>query len=218
MDQASTVVAADRDRPELLAVAAVVAAGQAAARRGWVPATAGNFSVRVDTDRVALTRSGVDKGALCEADVLIQSLHRPPIAGSSAETPLHLALYRVDPGIGAVFHTHSPAASVIGRVALRDGAVRLQGWELQKALAGVRSHEVVVEVPVFANDQDTTRLAERVAERLARPPDAAIAAPGYLLAGHGLYAWGATPVEADRHLEALEVLFAQLIALRRLGG
>ena len=30
--------------------------------------------------------------------------------------------------------------------------------------------------------------------------------PGFLIAGHGLYAWGATLADAWRHLEALEFL------------
>ncbi|TBW41296.1 methylthioribulose 1-phosphate dehydratase [Siculibacillus lacustris] len=200
------------------AVAAVVAAGRSAALRGWVPATSGNFSVRIDAETVALTRSGVDKGRLTPDDVLIQPVDAPPVARASAETPLHLGLYRARPEIGAIFHTHSPAASVIGAGLLAEGAVRISGWELQKALASVRTHEATVEVPIFANDQDTAALAERIAERQAQPVAGVVAAPGYLLAGHGLYAWGATAAEAERHLEALEVLFAQILALKQFAA
>lgn len=204
--------------PDATAVAAVIAAGATAARRGWVPATSGNFSVRVGATTAAVTRSGTDKGNLGDADVLVQPLDALPVPGSSAETALHLALYRADPAIGAIFHTHSPAASVIGLAHLSDGALRLAGWELAKALAGVRSHETAIEVPVFANDQDVAGLARRIAERLARPAVDAVRAPGYLLAGHGLYAWGASAAEADRHLEALETLLAQELAFRQIGG
>src|SRR5271165_1480417 len=57
--------------------------------------------------------------------------------------------------------------------------------------------------------------AERVAERLSRSARSGpIRAPGYVLAGHGLYAWGGDPKEAWRHLEALETLFQQILALR----
>ena len=215
-----TVVSPDRlpVSPFAAAVAAVIEAGAVAARRGWVPATSGNFSVRVDAATAAVTRSGTDKGRLGDADVLVQPLDALPVPGSSAETALHLALYRAEPSIGAIFHTHSPAASVIGLAHLADGALRLRGWELAKALAGVKSHETTIEVPVFANDQDVASLARRVAERLARSPVDAVRAPGYLLAGHGLYAWGASAAEADRHLEALETLFAQEIAFRQIAG
>lgn len=197
------------------AAALVISAGRAASSRHWVPATSGNFSVRIDRSRIAITRSGVDKGALTRADILIQDLDAPLQPGSSAEAALHVRLYRDDPDIRAIFHTHGPASSVIGRAHLSEGSVRIHGWELQKALTGVTTHEATVDVPVFANDQDVPALAERVALRLARPaPKGCARAPGYLLAGHGLYAWGRSAVEAARHQEALETLFSQMITLR----
>lgn len=197
------------------AIAAVIEAGRKASQRGWTPATSGNFSVRIDRRRVAITRSGVDKGALRASDVLVQPLDAPPIAGSSAEAALHVRRYRDAPDVGAIFHIHSRASTVIARAHLVYGAVTFEGWELQKALAGVKTHEAAIETPVFANDQDVATLAERVARRLAAPtPAGLVRAPGYLLAGHGLYAWGRDAAEAARHLEALETLFAQTLAFR----
>ena len=103
---------------------------------------------------------------------------------------------------------------MIGRAHARYGAVRIEGWELQKALRGIASHETVVEAPVFANDQDVEALAERVSARLAEPVRDAVPAPGYVLAGHGLYAWGRDATDAWRHLEALETLFQQILVSR----
>ncbi len=83
---------------------------------------------------------------------------------------------------------------------------------MQKALAGTTTHDDAVDLPVFANDQDTAALAVRVERRLSDPGTA----PGYLLAGHGLYAWGATMAEARRHLEGLEFLLACTLEERKL--
>lgn len=202
------------------AVAAVIAAGGRAAAKGWVPATSGNFSVRIDVETIAITRSGVDKGRLEASDILIQPLASPLLPGSSAEALLHIDHYRAHPATGAIFHTHSPCATVIGRAHLSQQAVWLTGWELQKALSGVKTHETAVEVPIFANDQDIAALSTRVTARFATvlPPEhqglPAIRAPGYLLAGHGIYAFGANPFEAWRHLEAFEALFNQEFLLR----
>jgi methylthioribulose-1-phosphate dehydratase len=196
------------------AASAVINAGRAAAVRGWVPATSGNFSARIDEDSFAVTRSGVDKGSLTPDDLMAQRIDAPLETGSSAEAALHLRLYRDTPDASAVFHVHSPAASVIGRAHARYGSVRIEGWEMQKALSGVTTHEAVVEIPVFDNDQDVEALAGRVALRLARPPRDAIPAPGYVLAGHGLYAWGRNAKDAWRHLEALETLFQQILLVR----
>ncbi len=55
------------------AAGAVIEAGRAAAARGWVPATSGNFSARIDERSFAVTRSGVDKGALTADDILAQA-------------------------------------------------------------------------------------------------------------------------------------------------
>jgi methylthioribulose-1-phosphate dehydratase len=197
------------------AVEAVISAGRDASKRGWVPATSGNFSVRVNTNLIAITRSGVDKGALTPADILIQPLGRPLLPGSSAEAALHVRRYADDPDVNAIFHIHGLYSTVIGRADVAKDALRIEGWELQKALAGVTTHDATVEVPVFENDQDVAALSDRVAERLALPaPRGQVRAPGYLLAGHGLYAWGKSPKDAARHLEALEVLFQQVITLR----
>lgn len=195
------------------AVQAVIEAGRKAAAKGWVPATSGNFSARIDENTIAITRSGTDKGALSRTDILVVDLDAPD-PRASAEAPLHYALYRGLPSVNAINHVHSPAASVLSR-GVPEGVMTLEGWELQKAFAGVRSHETAVEVPVFANDQDTVRLASVATRRLADAGDATLA-PGYAIAGHGLYAWGASPEEAWRHTEALETLLSYQLSYERM--
>lgn len=193
------------------AIEEIAAFGRFAASRGWVPATAGNFSVRIDAAHVAVTRSGIDKGAIGRGDVATVPLEGPSPAGLSAETPLHLERYRTDPAIGAVFHVHSVASTVLSRLDERAGVVRTEGFEIHKAF-GLETHESVVEIPVFGNDQDTGRLARAVAARLG----ARAAVPGFLIAGHGLYAWGASAADARRHVEGLEFLLACHLEERRL--
>lgn len=195
-----------------LAVEALAAFGRFASARGWIAATSGNFSCRLDRGHALITRTGIDKGSIGAADLAVVPLAGPIPAGLSAETPLHVARYGADPAIGAIVHVHTVTATVLSRAALADGFVRLSGYEMQKALAGVTTHESVVEVPVFANAQDTTALAERIEERLG----GTAAVPGYLLAGHGLYAWGATMGDARRHLEGLEFLLTCALEERRL--
>jgi methylthioribulose-1-phosphate dehydratase len=189
----------------------IAAFGRFAASRGWVPATSGNFSRRIDAGHAAVTRSGIDKGAIRPGDVAVIAIAGPVPAGMSAETPLHLARYRSDPAIGAIFHVHTIASTVISRLQEHDGIVATDGFEMHKAI-GLDTHESVVKIPVFANNQDTERLAGAIEARIG--PNAAV--PGFLLAGHGLYAWGATAADARRHVEALEFLIACHLEERRL--
>jgi methylthioribulose-1-phosphate dehydratase len=195
--------------------AELVELGRRCHARGWVLATSGNFSARLGPDRIAITASGRDKGALTPADVLVIDLDGRPVGAAagrpSAETPLHCQLYRRFPGVGAVAHTHSPTATVLSRKGAPGGALELEGYEMAKALAGVTTHEGAVRLPVFANTQDVARLAAEVDAWM----DAGAPAHGYLIAGHGLYAWGADVAEVGRHVEALEFLLECELLLRR---
>jgi methylthioribulose-1-phosphate dehydratase len=200
----------DRVAPETLA--ALVTFGREAAQRGWVPATSGNFSLRAGAGMCLVTRSGLDKGSLSPEDLIPVPLEGALPAGISAEAPLHIERYRSDPAIGAVLHIHSVAATVLSRQDAKRGSVRIQGFEMQKALDGFITHEGMAELPVFDNAQDTQALAERVRERIG----AGSAVPGYLLAGHGMYAWGKTLAEARRHVEGLQFLLECALEERRI--
>lgn len=181
---------------------------------GWTPATSSNFSHRLDDAHAAITVSGRDKGRLVEADIMVVdfdgkavgSEHRP-----SAETLLHTQLYRRFPEVGCVLHTHSPVQTIASRLYAGAGHVRLEGYELLKALHGNQTHETAVDLPVFANTQDMTVLAAQVDALLDRAP-----LWGYLIDGHGLYAWGRDMAEARRHLEAIEFLLHCELELRKL--
>ena len=76
---------------------------------------------------------------------------------------------------------------------------------MEKAFAGIRSHEASLSVPVFDNTQDMAALAKSLTGYLGNN---ASQAPGFLIRGHGLYAWGKDVTEAQRHLEALEFLLS----------
>ena len=184
------------------------------AQAGWTPATSSNFSQRLDERHAAITVSGRDKGRLVEADIMVVDFegkavgsdHRP-----SAETLLHTQLYRRYPEIGCVLHTHSLVQTVASRLFAGTGHVRLEGFELLKAFHGNHTHEMAIDVPVFANTQDMPTLAAQVDALLDRQP-----LWGYLIDGHGLYAWGRDMAEARRHLEAFEFLLGCELELRTL--
>ncbi|MGH8216252.1 MAG: methylthioribulose 1-phosphate dehydratase, partial [Rhodanobacteraceae bacterium] len=160
--------------------------GSELAARGCTPATSGNFSMRIDENTIAVTVSGRDKGALSPEDVIAVGLDGLPVSSGghpSAETGLHLQIYRRRPDTGAVVHTHSRNQTVASRLFAKDGAIELQGWELQKALTGYTSHEARLDVPVFPNSQDMADIEQNVAAWL----DESKPLYAYLIEGHGLY-------------------------------
>jgi methylthioribulose-1-phosphate dehydratase len=185
----------------------MIEAGAMFHRRGWVPATGGNFSARLASDRVLITASGIHKGELKPGDFLVADMHgRPLEAGRKAsyETGLHMQAYRFNPSIGSVLHVHSIANTVLSR---RLDRIVLTGYELQKILPGAPDPAATVEIPVFGNDQDIARLSAEVDAHMKQKQEEQRQVPAYLIAGHGLYAWGDNVAQARHRVEALEFMF-----------
>lgn len=175
------------------------------AAREWNVATSGNFSARLSGQQVAITRTGVDKARLTAADILTLPLGAPPPSQASAEAPLHLRVLQ-NTQARFVAHVHAPAVTVLSTAV--DAAIRFAGWEMLKGLAGISTHDVQVDLPVLDNSQDMVTLAAE----LKLPT----AVPGFVLRGHGLYAWGVDAEQAFRHVETLEYLSGLELESRRI--
>ncbi len=173
--------------------------------RGWCPATGGNFSKRISDQSFLVTISGVDKGELTDSDFVECGVESGDSLDSekqpSAESLLHAMLYRLDKDIGAVLHTHSVPVTT---ASLKESKheFSFSGYEMQKAISGIRSHEEELLLPIFPNSQDIRSLVNTVQERIATISPCY----GFVLRGHGLYAWGKDTKEALRHLEGYEFL------------
>ena len=194
---------------------AIADTARALAVLGWTPATSSNFSMRIDAEHAAITISGRDKGRLNRDDIMLIDMLGNAVgtdARPSAETALHTQVYKHWPEMGAVLHTHSRTQSVASRLYAEDGVIRLHGWELQKAITGVSTHDSVLEIPVFPNTQEMTELVAQVDAWL----DAGKPLHAYLIDGHGIYTWGRDMRETHRHLEALEFLLACELDLKKL--
>lgn len=195
------------------AQAAIVAVGRWLDAKGWAPATAGNYSVRLDDGSFAVTVSGKHKGRLTPDDVM-----RVDAAGSSldgkkpsAETDLHLALYARFPDCGAVLHSHSPEAVGLSRAFADARSYPLTGHEMLKVLPGIATHATTVTLPIVDNSQD---MGDIIAA--AEPALLALdAIPAYLIRSHGLYGWGRDMAEAERVIEGIEWMIAAELAERQ---
>jgi L-fuculose-phosphate aldolase len=94
---------------------AIVATCQELSRAGLVVGTAGNVSVR-SGDLVAVSPSGLRYAELTPELVGVHRLDgtavEAPLSPTS-ELPLRLAIYAARPEVGAIVHTHSPAATAL---------------------------------------------------------------------------------------------------------
>ena len=187
----------------LSAAQQLIATGHYIDSRGWVPATSGNFSIRLPNSTIAITVSGRHKGRLAIDDIMLIDATAQSLDGKkpSAETLLHTSLYKHYSDIQSILHPHSLNATLISKIFNTE--IVLKDYELLKAFNGIDTHETQIVVPIFANDQDIARLAGVVEEYLGKHNDCY----AYIIAGHGLYAWGRSVDEALRYLEALDCLF-----------
>jgi methylthioribulose-1-phosphate dehydratase len=202
------------------ALTALVEITASFARRGWFPGTSGNLSARVSAPDepllLVVSVSGRDKEAMTAADfVLVDGALQPvepglqPQAGSSepctsAETVIHARIYQVT-GCGCVLHVHTVWNNLIAERFFSQGEVGLRDLEMIRGL-DVWEESAEIRVPVVQNLFKLPALAEALVERITDPR-----VPGILVRRHGLYAWGANPFEAKRHVEAFEFMFEYLL-------
>jgi methylthioribulose-1-phosphate dehydratase len=181
----------------------LIAAGRFIDSKGWVPATSGNFSALLSDGNIAITVSGRHKGCLQREDIMLIDRDGQSLDGKkpSAETLLHTSLYKRFPQVKAVLHPHSIHATLTAR--LFDEQIVLENYELLKALNGIDTHETRITIPIFANDQNISRLATVVDRYIDQHGEI----HAYIIAGHGFYTWGPSVTETLRYLEALEFLF-----------
>ena len=119
-----------------------------------------------------------------------------------------MQIYKHFADAGVVLHPHSVNATLLSRLAGEE--LVLQDYELLKAFPGVDSHAGTVVVPVFANDQNIERLAQKVDDYMQSEGPI----HGYLIEGHGFYTWGHDVDDAMRHVEAFEFLFECELRMR----
>jgi L-fuculose-phosphate aldolase len=83
-------------------------------QKGWVAANDGNISVRLDERRILCTCTGVSKGMMTPADVVVCDLDGNKIDGArerTTEIAMHLSIYQMRPDVSAVVHAHPPVAT-----------------------------------------------------------------------------------------------------------
>lgn len=89
------------------------------ARKMWeaelVVGSAGNVSRRIDAERIAITPSAVPYETMVpEQIVIVDVASGEALEGTpSYELPMHLAVYRSRPEVGAMVHTHGPYVTTL---------------------------------------------------------------------------------------------------------
>jgi L-fuculose-phosphate aldolase len=82
---------------------------------GLVVGSAGNVSRRVDDTRIAITPSAIFYEAMTDEQIVIVDVASGEAVEGipSYELPMHLAVYRSRPEVGAIVHTHAPFVTTL---------------------------------------------------------------------------------------------------------
>jgi L-fuculose-phosphate aldolase len=159
----------------------------------------GNASVRVG-DTIWMTPTGACADTLTEGDLMACPLAGPPPPGASLDAPLHLAVYRRNPGLQAVLHSHGP----------HTVALTLDGRDYEPPDFEARYYFGRVPVLSIAYERYLADAPGRVAEALA-------ASKVVVVRGHGVYAGAAGLNLAYKWTCSLE-LSARTAYLARTAG
>jgi autoinducer 2 (AI-2) kinase len=163
---------------------------------GLLTSTGGNVSVRIaGKDEMWITPNSSFKGALSADRLVCIDLDGNPIHDSayapSSERMLHCAMYRNNPNVGAVIHSHAPRATILGLAGLPFLPISTEAAcigelprvpfimpgtvELAKAVAAAASnapavimqnHGLIVGGPNLRHAIDITLIIEQTAEKL----------------------------------------------------
>jgi L-fuculose-phosphate aldolase len=173
---------------------------------GMTTATGGNISFRDKEQNIWTTPSGVDKGVLCDNDIVCikpdGSVESERGYKPTSEFSFHRAVYRARPDLNAVIHAHPPALvsfSLAGKIPdtkLIPDIHRLCGK------AGFAPYKI-------SGSED---LADRIAEQVKKGHHCII------MENHAAVVAGSTLEEAYQRFEAFETCAKIIIDANRLGN
>lgn len=183
----------------------LVRVGDALYSRRLVVGAEGNISIRLDARRFLTTPSGLCKGWLAEADLVVVDLDGTPLEDTdrvpSSEWGLHREIYCRCPDAHAVCHGHPAHATACAAAHLP------------------LDHRILTEAALLLGPVPLADPAVSGTDEVARSVRPHLpAAKGLLLANHGAVAWGAGLDEAFFNLEAIERLAEVTVLSRILGG
>lgn len=171
---------------------------------GYVSATDGNLSMRIDEKRVMITPSGVPKGEMTLDAPIIVDMDGNKVDGDgkpSSEGKLHLEVYRLRPDVNAVIHAHPPKCI----------AFTVAGIPIDTCLLP----EVVVTLGAIPTSKYATPTTDEVPESI-RPH--IVKSDAVMLARHGSLTVGKCLQGAFKILEKMEHCATIAMYARILGG
>jgi len=181
----------------------IVRYGKCLYDRGFIAATDGNVSVRLDSNRLLITPTCLCKGQLQADDLVIIDLDGRKLEGErnvSSEVAMHLLIYRMRPDVHGIVHAHPPTAT---------------GF----AVAGIALDEPLISEVVLTIG--SVPLAKYACPGTSELPESlrpfVPAHNAILMANHGVVAYGDDLDQAFMNMETVEHFAKIALVARTLG-
>lgn len=182
-------------------------------------ATAGNLSLLdPQSGLMWITSSGKDKSSLTEKDFITLNFSSGEIIGEtenrpSAETIIHRTIYSLFKTSGACLHVHTPSSCILDFGLSRSNPykrVALPNSEIIKAFGNFTEEPnlSLIVIHNFGNVSEIAKEFESVV-KISGPE-----VPFFLIENHGVTVWGKNVRDANKNLEAAEILM-QIMCGRR---
>lgn len=170
---------------------AIVSAGDVLYQQGYVVSNDGNISVRIASDIIVVTPTGVSKGGMNPDMMVVMDLDGNVLSqgkrGPSSEVKMHIRVYRENQEIAAVVHAHPIYAT----------SFAIAGVPLDRPILSEAMLQVgVVPVAHYAKP-GTTDVPDSIAPFVNS--HAAV-----LLSNHGALTWGVDLEQALTRMEVVE--------------
>jgi len=168
----------------------IVEIGKRIYSRGYVAGSDGNVSVRLDSNKILITPTGVSKGFMKSQDLIVLDLAGNIIKGKkrhSSEANMHLQIYNARPDVKSICHTHPPYST----------GFAVAGIPLDKMILP----EVIIvlgSIPLVEYGTTGTDELYRMISNYVDDYDA------FLLANHGVVTLGKNILDAYHKMETVE--------------
>jgi L-fuculose-phosphate aldolase len=181
----------------------IVLFGRMLHQRGYVAATDGNLSVRLDERRILATPTAMCKSMMRPSDLVIVDLEGCRLAGRrdvSSEIAMHLLIYKLRPDVRGIVHAHPPTAT-----GFAAAGIALNQPLVCEVVIGLGS------IPLAKYGTPGTPELTEALEPLVSQYDA------ILMSNHGVVAYGNDLHQAYMKMETVEH-FAQIALVTHLLG
>ena len=192
-----------RTIPQDEAAEAILLVGRRMYERGFVASNDGNISVRLSSDRILVTPTGMSKGFMTRGDLVVVDAGGKKVSGRrsvTTEIGMHLKAYELREDIAAVVHAHPPYAT----------GFAVAGIPLAECILP----EVVVTIGSVPIARYATPSTEEVAASIAQ---VVTRSDAFLLKNHGVIAVGGDALGAYHKLETVEHFAKIAFVARHLG-